>query len=95
MADEDVLDVYSDQFRINTTPYGANLVFAKTQPDAPAGQAPRSKDQVIVRMSLEHLKVMVMVLKKNLRGYEQRTGITVELPFDMLNSMGLSKEDWS
>jgi hypothetical protein len=48
---------------------------------------------VIVRMSLEHLKVMVTVLK-NLRGYEQRTGITVEPPFDMLNSMGLSKEDW-
>lgn len=94
MADDDVLDVYSDQFRINTTPYGATLAFAKTQPDAPAGQAPRSRDQVVVRMSLEHLKVMVMVLKKNLKGYEQRTGITVELPFDMLNSMGLSKEDW-
>jgi hypothetical protein len=94
MADDDVPDVYSDQFRINTTPYGATLAFAKSQPDTPAGQAPRSKDQVIVRMSLEHLKVMVMVLKKNLRGYEQRTGITVELPFDMLNQMGLSKEDW-
>jgi len=36
-----------------------------------------------------------MVLKKNLRAYEQRTGITIELPLDMLNSMGLSKEDWS
>jgi len=94
MVDDEVPDVYSDQFRINTTPYGATLAFAKSQPDAPAGQAPRSKDQVVVRMSLEHLKVMVMVLKKNLRGYEQRTGITVELPFDMLNSMGLSKEDW-
>lgn len=45
-------------------------------------------------MSLEHLKVMVMVLRKNLKGYEQRTGITIELPFDMLNAMGLSKEDW-
>jgi hypothetical protein len=94
MADDDVPDVYSDQFRVNTTPYGATLAFAKTQADTPAGQAPRSKDQVIVRMSLEHLKVMIMVLKKNLRGYEQRTGITVELPFDMLNQMGLSKEDW-
>jgi Protein of unknown function (DUF3467) len=94
MPDDEVPDVYSDQFRINTTPYGANLVFAKTQPDAPAGQSPRSKDQVIVRMSLEHLKVMVMVLKKNLKGYEQRTGIDIDLPFDMLNSMGLSKEDW-
>jgi hypothetical protein len=94
MADNEVPDVYSDQFRINTTPYGATLAFAKTKPDTPAGQAPRSEDQVIVRMSLEHLKVMVMVLRKNLRGYEQRTGITVELPFDMLNSMGLSKEDW-
>jgi len=94
MADDaTVPDIYSDQFRINTSTYGASLVFAKTQPDTPAGQ-PRSKDQVIVRMSLEHLKVMVMVLKKNLKGYEQRTGITIELPFDMLNSMGLSKEDW-
>lgn len=94
MPDDDVPDVYSDQFRINTSPYGATLVFAKTQSDVPAGQAPRSKDQVVVRMSLEHLKVMVIVLKKNLKGYEQRTGITVELPFDMLNSLGLSKEDW-
>ena len=94
MPDEEVLDVYSDQFRINTTPYGANLTFAKTQPDAPAGQAPRSKDQVIVRMSLEHLKVMVMVLKKNLRATSSAPASPVELPFDMLNSMGLSKEDW-
>jgi hypothetical protein len=94
MGEDDIPDVYSDQFRVNTTPYGATLAFAKSQPDTPAGQAPRSKDQVIVRMSLEHLKVMVMVLKKNLKGYEQRTGITIELPFDMLNQMGLSKEDW-
>ena len=94
MPDEQIPDVYSDQFRINTTPYGATLAFARTQPDTPAGQAPRSTDQAIVRMSLEHLKVMVMVLKKNLKGYEERTGITIELPFDMLNSLGLSKEDW-
>lgn len=94
MADDEILDVYSDQFRINTSPYGASLVFARTQLDQPAGQMPRGKDQVVVRMSLEHLKVMVMVLRKNLKGYEERTGVTVELPFDVLNSLGMSKEDW-
>ncbi|MGH2398099.1 MAG: hypothetical protein ACRDFW_14225 [bacterium] len=95
MADEqETPDVYSDQFRISTSPYGATLVFAKTQADQPVGQPARTKDQVIVRMSLEHLKVMIMVLRKNLKGHEQRTGVSVELPFDMLNSLGLSKEDW-
>ena len=94
MADDEILDVYSDQFRVNTSPYGASLVFARTQLDQPAGQPARSKDQVVVRMSLEHLKVMVMVLRKNLKGYEERTGVTIELPFDVLNSLGMSKEDW-
>ncbi len=95
MADEqEIPDLYSDQFRINTTPYGASLVFARSLPDPNPGQPPRAKDQVVVRMSLEHLKVMIMVLRKNLKGYEQQSGVSVELPFDMLNNLGMSKEDW-
>ncbi len=94
MTDGGAPDVYSDQFRINTTPYGASLIFAKTLLDQPAGQPGRTEDQVVVRMSLEHLKVMTMLLRKNLKGYEERTRTPVELPFDLLNSLGLSKEDW-
>lgn len=90
---EEVPDVYADNFRIHTNPYGVNLIFAKTHPDTLAGQPQRTLDQVIVRMSLEHLKVMTMVLRKSLRSWESQTG-EVNIPFEVLNAAGLSKEDW-
>jgi len=45
-------------------------------------------------MSLEHLKVMAVILRKQLKAYEEQTQATVNIPRAVLNQLGLSQEDW-
>lgn len=90
----DVPDVYADSVRVHTTAFGTALIFAKVHPDALMGQPIAPVDQVIVRMSLEHMKVMAMALRKQLLAHEQQSRTEIALPFDTLNAAGLSKEDW-
>ena len=94
MDERQVPDLYADQFRINLNPWGANLMFARTQPDQPKAGVPQSEDVAIIRMSHEHLKVLTMILRRQLKGWEDNTQIEIQIPFEVLNSLGLSKEDW-
>ncbi len=86
-------DVYADQFMITTTLWGAALSFSKMPPHPMPGQAPQGIPQAVVRMSLEHAKVMTMIMKRQLKNYELENG-EVNIPVNALNAMGLSREDW-
>jgi hypothetical protein len=91
----EAIDVFSDQFQVNTNPYCATLNFLLSDHTPPApGSPPKSERQASVRMSLEHLKVMVFILQRQVRQYETQTGTTIQIPMQMLNSMGISPEDW-
>ncbi len=92
----EVSDVYSDQFQLNLGPYGATLNFSLTDPTPPSpGTAPKIERKATVRLSLEHLKVMTFVLVRQIKQYENQTGTEVQIPTQMLNSMGVSLEDWN
>lgn len=86
-------DVYADQFIITTTLWGAALSFLKAPPHPAPGQAPQAIPQAVVRMSLEHAKVMTMIMRKQVKKWE-RENVEIALPMDALNQMGLSLEDW-
>lgn len=86
-------DVYADQFIVSTSVWGASLSFLKMPPHPSPGQAPQPVPQAVVRMSLEHAKVMTMIMRKQLKAWE-RDNVEVALPPDILNQMGLSLEDW-
>ena len=87
--------VFTDQFQLNTSPYGATLNFLLTDPIPPSpGTAPKVERQATVRMSLEHLKVMSFILLRSVRQYEAQTNTTIQIPMQMLNQMGISPEDW-
>ena len=89
------VSVFIDQFQLNTSPYGATLNFMLTDPVPPSpGTAPKSERQATVRMSLEHLKVMSFIILRSLKSYKAQTGTTIQIPNQMLNSMGISPEDW-
>ena len=93
MAEPAVPEFYVDQFRTNVNPYGAAITFGLGSPHPTTGQA-QVNDTVLIRMSLEHMKVMAMIVKKQLKAYEEQTQATVNIPRTLLNQLGLSQEDW-
>ena len=87
--------VFTDQFQLNTSPYGATLNFLLSDPIPPSpGTAPKIERQATVRMSLEHLKMMSFIMQRSVKQYETQTGTTIQIPMQLLNSMGISLEDW-
>ena len=88
-------DIYSDQFQVNTGPYGSTLNFLLSQPTPPApGTAPQAELLATVRMSLEHLKLMTFMLRNQIQTHEEQTGTTIPIPPQVLNSLRISREDW-
>ncbi len=89
------VDIYSDQFQVNTSPYGCTLNFSVSGPTPPApGAAPQVERLATVRMSLEHLKIMTYVLHRQVQNYEQQTGTHIPIPMQVLNVLQIGREDW-
>jgi hypothetical protein len=46
-------------------------------------------------MSLEHAKVMAIILRKQLKQFEEQLGAEIALPLQVYQQLGVSpKEDW-
>jgi len=89
----DVPEFYVDQFRMNLTPYDVAITLGLASPNPTTGQA-QVQDTVLIRMSLEHLKVMAIMLKRNLKVYEDQMQAPINIPRVVMNQLGLSQEDW-
>jgi hypothetical protein len=95
MADDaQPADVYADQFTVSVGPYGVSITFSLTQPHPAPGQPPQRRDLVTVRMSLEHTKVMAMILHRQLKNYERENSIEIPIPYSLYQQLGLAPEDW-
>lgn len=89
------IDVYIDQFQINTGPFGCTLNFSVTAPTPPApGAVPQSEHLATVRTSLEHLKVMAFIMRRQVLQHESKAGVRIEVPIEVLNAIGIGSEDW-
>jgi len=74
--------------------YGATINFLLSDPILPSpGSPPKVERQATVRMSLEHLKVMSFILLRSVKQYENQTNTNIQIPMQLLNSMGISMED--
>jgi hypothetical protein len=92
----DPVEVYADQFQVTVGAYGCTLNFMLSGPTPPPpGTTPPSSRVATVRMSLEHLKVMTFLLRLQLLQYERQTGVSIELPPELLNSLRIGREDWT
>jgi hypothetical protein len=88
-------DIYTDQFQVNVGAYGCALNFSLSSPIPPApGAPPQAERLATVRMSLEHMKLRVFMLRQQIQQYERQTGVHVQLPSDLLNSLRIGQEDW-
>ena len=92
--DNESFDVYADQFTVTITPFGANLSFGVQEPHPSVGRQSQSQNLGTIRMSVEHLKTMVMILRRQILKVEGETGVRAEVPNSILNQIGISPEDW-
>ena len=88
-------DAYIDQFYVAIGPYGCTITFLRTpsKPGSP-GSAPASVEVGVIRMSTEHMKTMVYMLKKQIEKSEETLGVTVPVSYSILNELKISPEDW-
>lgn len=93
MADSELPEFYVDQFHMNVSPYGTAITFGLASAHPTTGQAP-VQDTVRLRMSLEHMKIMTIIFKRNLKAYEEQMQSQINIPRAVLNQLGLSQEDW-
>lgn len=88
------VDVYSDQFTITVGPYGSSLSFG-VSPSHPDPISPKPMERVAtIRMSVEHLKMMVMVISRHVKKMEEQFNISYPVPSQMLSQLGIAREDW-
>jgi hypothetical protein len=89
------IDVYADQVGVNLGPFGCALNFAVSAPlPAPGGVVAPGQAVATVRMSLEHLKLMVFLLRRQVKEYERGAGLQIPLPQEVLNQLRVGREDW-
>jgi hypothetical protein len=87
-------EFYIDQFRVTVSPFGGAMTFGLSDPHPSPGQIQPQQDTVRLRMSLEHMKVMVMLVKRQIKNYEEQMAAPINIPRQVYNGMSLSEEDW-
>lgn len=85
--------VYSDGIQVGISPFTVTLGFTVAPQAQPGTQAPTPV--ATIRMSLEHAKVMAIILRKQLKQFEEQLGAEIALPNQVYQQLGISsKEDW-
>lgn len=93
----DIPDFYADRVRLTVTVFGVNISFGLGNPHPEQGNLEGVLDvleNVRVRMSLEHAKVLAMILKKQIKVYESKNDTQVAIPRSVLEALNLTDETW-
>ena len=93
MDQEKTPDFYTDSVQMGVSPFGVVLTFGVQ----PAGQSGPAAPSLVcnMRMSIEHAKVMAMMMRKQIKVFEDNLGEKIPLHPQIWQQMGLSKqEDW-
>ncbi len=87
-------DVYSDQIQYWTNHWGTNISFHLMDP-IPDPNAERGRTLLgTVRLSNEHLKVLLFQMARNLAQQEMRIGARYDATQEILDQIGVSQEEW-
>jgi hypothetical protein len=87
-------DVYTDQFNMVVGAYGVTFLLQRS-PAVPTPGQVANENVGVVRMSLEHSKVLAMILRRQLKQYERDAGFQIRVMPQVMNQLGLSEEDWN
>jgi Protein of unknown function (DUF3467) len=72
----DFRSLYANSAQVRTSFYDVSLVFGEISPE---GDSIECEEHVQIVMSPQHAKVMLQILDRNLRTYEERFGV-IDLP---------------
>lgn len=87
-------DLFTDQFTITITPFGANLTFHLREPHPSPSKVPQAQTLGTIRMSVEHLKTMIMIIRNQVLMVEEQLRVKAEVPREILNQLKIPVEDW-
>jgi hypothetical protein len=86
-------DIYCDSVQINMGPFDVLLHLSQRPPAIGLTMPPKTVG--CVRMSLEHAKVLTIMLRKTLKQHEENQGSPISLMPQVYQQLGLSpQEDW-
>jgi hypothetical protein len=100
MADDSapsgIPDIYFDGVQIMVSPFDIVLQLTEKSPVPGAGGKPQDVRTVAyTRTSLEHAKVIAILLRKIIKTHEDQIGGPIHLHPQVLQALGISpKEDW-
>lgn len=87
---EQLPEFYSDVFFLSCTPWGVSLTFGLT-PHKPES---KGRDVCIVRISHETGKSLAILLRTQLKQYEEDSNLKIGLTPDVMNKLGLKDNEW-
>jgi hypothetical protein len=90
----DAPDVYADQMGLNLGPVGCAVNFSVSAAVPQPSGISAGQPVATVRMSLEHLKLMTFLFRRQLIQYERASGIQISIPQETLNQLRIGREDW-
>ncbi len=106
MDNNGVRDVFTDGFQPRLGPYGCDLLFTLTEqpevvlprppgvPEPPQAWKP-PKNLVNVRMTPQHLKVMVFLLWKQINNAENQMGVRFDVPKAIMDASNVDEPQWN
>jgi hypothetical protein len=93
MEAEELIPLYSDGVQVGCAPFTIALTFTVSPSPSRGPQPP--KVIADIRMSPEHAKVMAILLRRQLRDFEQQLGKPIPVHPQVAQQLGLSPaEDW-
>ena len=87
-------EIYTDAFTITVSAWGSNMSFQLREAHPEATSIKQPERLGTVRMSTEHLKAMIFLMRKQVLLYEQGQGVRHDLPTQVLSQMQIPREDW-
>lgn len=91
----DVPEYYADRMRSTATLFGLTMTFglSEAHPD-PQRKVERIKEQARIRTSLQHAKLMIIIMKRQLQKFEKENNITIDIPEKALKALEITEKDW-
>ena len=89
-----IFDEYSDMFTVTVTPFGANLSFGVREAHPSAGRQQQTQHLGTLRMSVQHLKTMVMIVRRQILAVENESRVSADVPQSILSQLNIPQEDW-
>jgi hypothetical protein len=91
----EIHDFYFDGTQITVHAFGVNISYTLSNPHPKdQAEAMKANTQAVTRTSLEHAKVLAMLLKKQIKDYEFRTKIDIKVPDAVYQALQLDSNDW-